>query len=268
VPLIDIGPGPLDYELVEASATAVARPTLVFLHEGLGSIGLWRGFPDRVRDRLGGPRTLVYSRHGYGQSVVVPPPRSLRYMHDEALDVLPILFERLGVERPLLVGHSDGASIALIYAGAGHPVAGLVLIAPHVIVEDRSIAGIEEARQAFLTTDLPMRLARHHADPDATFWGWNGAWLDPSFREWSIEEYLPSIDCPLLLVQGEADAYGTLRQLDLIQESVRGATRRLVLPGVGHAPHVEQPDDVADVIASFVRTVADDQDGAIRRPRT
>jgi pimeloyl-ACP methyl ester carboxylesterase len=176
-------------------------------------------------------------------------------MHDEADVVLPALLEQFGVERPVLVGHSDGASIALLYAGAGRPVRALVLLAPHVFVEDRSIEGIEAARRAYRNGDLAVRLARHHDNPDATFRGWNDVWLSPEFRSWNIEDRLPAVTCPVLLVQGAADPYGTVAQLDAIERGVAGPCRRVVLPGVGHAPHAEAPAETLAVVGAFVGEV-------------
>lgn len=235
-----------------ASPEAVDRSPLVFLHEGLGSLRLWRDFPARIHHDTG-RRTIVWSRHGYGKSAVVTEPRSVRYMHDEALQVLPELLARLEVNAPVLVGHSDGASIALVHAGsdAGTP-AGLVLLAPHVVVEDVSIAGIEAARKAFETTDLPTRLARHHRDAAATFWGWNRIWLDPAFRGWDITEYLPRITCPVLAVQGHDDQYGTLHQLDLVEGGVPGGIVRVELHDCRHSPHLDQPDATATAVVDFL----------------
>jgi pimeloyl-ACP methyl ester carboxylesterase len=176
-------------------------------------------------------------------------------MHDEADDVLPAVLARFEVERPLLLGHSDGASIALLYAGAGRPVGALVLIAPHVFVEDRSIEGIEAARRAYREGDLATRLARHHDDPDATFRGWNDVWLSPAFRSWNIEDRLSAITCPVLLVQGDADPYGSVAQLDAIERGVAGPCRRVVLPGVSHAPHAEAAAETLAVVTEFVGEV-------------
>jgi len=226
------------------------RPTLVFLHEGLGSAELWRDFPTRVGDALDCP-TFVYSRAGYGHTPREPGPLPVTYLHDEA-KVLAVLLAERGIERPVLVGHSDGASIAIIAAGSGLPVTSLVLIAPHVFVEDRSIAGIEAARDAYETGDLRARLARHHDDVDAAFRGWNDVWLSPAFRSWDITPSLPAIVCPVLLVQCANDPYGTLAQLDAIESAVQGAVERLVLPGDGHSPHVEHPDQVVGAITRFV----------------
>ena len=221
------------------------RPALVFLHEGVGCIELWRSFPDDVRAASGGPTSVVYSRAGYGHSDPAALPRPVGYMHDEADRVLPAVLDRLGIERCVLVGHSDGASIALLAAGGAartaSRVAGLVLIAPHVIVEDATIDAIEAAREAYLNTDLRRRLARYHDDVDNAFWGWNDVWLSPAFRDWDITNRLREITCPVALVQGRADPYGTTAQLDAIAAAVSGPVDQTVIDGVGHAPHVEAP---------------------------
>ena len=232
------------------------RPTLVFLHEGLGCAALWRDFPARVAAATGAP-ALVYSRYGYGRSAVREAPFRTDYMHREALDALPELLDGFGIERPILVGHSDGASIALIHAGSsGRAVAGLIVEAPHVFVEDRSIAGIEAARRMFETSDLRTRMAKYHADPEATFRGWNDAWLDPAFRAWNIEDALPGIACPVLAIQGTEDDYGTLRQIEAIEAGVTGRVDRLVLAGSGHAPHRERPSEVLAAMKAFVDGMA------------
>jgi pimeloyl-ACP methyl ester carboxylesterase len=177
-------------------------------------------------------------------------------MHDQALSVLPPVLERLGVGQPVLVGHSDGASIALLAAGGGLAVTALVLLAPHVVVEDVSVAAITAARTAYDEGDLRRRLARHHDDVDVAFRGWNDAWLDPAFRDWDITDRLPAVTAPVLVVQGADDPYGTTRQLELVGDGVAGPVERLLLPGVGHAPHLEAPDAVLSAIATFVRRVA------------
>jgi pimeloyl-ACP methyl ester carboxylesterase len=227
-----------------------SEPALVFLHEGLGSVELWRSFPDDVHTATG-RRTVVFSRPGYGRSTPVPPPWPVTYMHEQALVVLPAVLEQLEVERPVLVGHSDGASIALIYAGSGHPVAGLVLMAPHVFVEDRSIAGIEAARDAY-ESSLRPRLAKYHDDVDATFWGWNGVWLSPAFRSWNIESFLPGIDAPALALQGTDDQYGTLAQLDAIASGTTNGAECVVLEGQGHVLHLGDTTAVVAAVAAFV----------------
>lgn len=241
--------GSVERELLPGRADL---PPLVFLHEGLGSLGLWRDFPRRVAAACGGPTTLVYSRPGYGHSPPALLPRPVSYMHHEALAVLPAVLAEAGIERPVLVGHSDGASIALIHAGAGHPVTALVLLAPHAFVEDRTVAGIEAATRAYDAGPLRTRLARHHADVDATFRGWSDVWLSAPFRSWNIEDTLPAITSPLLLVQEAGDPYGTLAQLDAIEADVSAPVTRLVLPGTGHSPHETAPDQVAARIATFL----------------
>lgn len=248
-PIIHLGRGAIEYEELDGD---LELAPLVFLHEGLGSLGLWRDFP-RVVAAATGRRSLAFSRHGYGRSVVVTEPRAIDYMHREAMEVLPDLLHRLGYERPVLIGHSDGASIALIHAGtgSGNPV-GLVLLAPHAIVEDRSIEGIEAARVAYLTSDLAERMRRHHLDAASTFWGWNDVWLSPEFRQWDITNVLPGISCPVLLIQGTDDPYGTLAQLDLIEQGVKGRTRRLVLPECGHSPQRDQPGATLTGIVDFL----------------
>jgi pimeloyl-ACP methyl ester carboxylesterase len=246
---VDVDRGAIECELVVGDPAA---PALVFLHEGLGSIDLWRGVPGEVRAAVGEPTTLVYARHGHGRSAPAGLPRPVDYMHHEADVVLPALLDAVGIERPVLIGPSDGASIALLYAGAGHAVAGLVCLAPHVFVEPESIAGIEAAREAYRATDLRAKLGRYHDDPDATFRGWNDVWLSEPFRSWNIEDRLPGVDAPTLLVQGTADQYGTLAQLDAIERRVRGRVRRLVVDGAGHSPHLDACDDVVAAIAEFV----------------
>jgi pimeloyl-ACP methyl ester carboxylesterase len=176
-------------------------------------------------------------------------------MHREALEVLPEVLARLGLERPVLIGHSDGASIALLHAGSGHPAAGLVLLAPHVFVEDVSVAGIAAAGAAYSSTGLRERLARYHDDVDGVFWGWNDVWRSADFRSWNIERVLSAIDVPVLAVQGEDDAYGTLAQLDAIEAGVRGRFERLVVPDGGHVLHTGDATGLVEVIARFVHSL-------------
>lgn len=200
---------------------------------------------------------LVYSRAGYGSSDPVPLPRPLRFMHDEAL-VLPEVMDAAGVRDAVLVGHSDGASIALVYAGRGQAprVRALALEAPHVFCEDATVSSIEAAGESYRAGDLRRALERHHgANVDIAFWGWNRAWLDPDFGSWNLEEYLPGIRVPVLLVQGEQDEYGTLRQLDAIEAGCAGPVRRLVLPDCGHAPHRDQAERTLTAMAAFVGEV-------------
>lgn len=241
----------MDGRRLEVGTIAGEGPALVFLHEGLGSIGLWRGFPELVAAATG-RRAIVYSRAGHGWSSPADLPRSPDFMHHEALVVLPELLEKMEAgEPPILVGHSDGASIGLIHA-ASNPVSGLVLLAPHVFVEPESIAEIEAARVRFETTDLPKRMARHHRDPAGTFYGWNDIWLDPGFRGWNIEDVLPAVDCPALIIQGVDDEYGTLAQVDAIEAGLRGPVGRLILADCGHSPHLDHPELVLEAMTPFV----------------
>jgi pimeloyl-ACP methyl ester carboxylesterase len=242
-------------EVARIAARRPGLPPLVFLHEGLGSVAMWRDFPSRVAERTGA-EAVVYSRLGYGASDRRPGPYAPDYMHREALEMLPKLLDALGTAAPVLVGHSDGASIALIHAGAGiRPVRGVVAMAPHVFVEDISIRSIEAAREAFATTDLKQRLARYHDDPEHAFRGWNDAWLSPAFRDWNIEEYLPEIACPVLAIQGEEDEYGTMAQLASIRRHVPRSTL-LALPGARHSPQRDCPEEVIEAIAGLVEALA------------
>jgi pimeloyl-ACP methyl ester carboxylesterase len=228
----------------------------VFLHEGLGCLDLWRSVPEALAEGAG-RRALVYSRAGYGRSEPATLPRAVDYMHHEGLVVLPGLLLQLGVSRPVLIGHSDGASIAVIAAGAHAVVpSALVLVAPHVFVEDRSIEGIEAARTTYAESDLRSRMAKYHRDPDATFWGWNDVWLSRQFRAWNIEDYLLDITCPILVVQGDADDYGTLAQVEAVAAGSAGVVERVVVAGCGHSPHLERPDVVLPAITEFVRSWA------------
>ena len=237
-------------------AQAADAPLMVFLHEGLGSVAMWRDFPQRLCDALG-CRGLVYSRPGYGRSTPRAPDEAwgTDFMHRQAHSVLPALLRALGVDTvrhpPWLFGHSDGGSIALLHA-ARFPgeVAGAIVLAPHILVEDLSVSSIEEARQAYLSTDLPQRLARYHDDPDSAFWGWNRIWLEPAFRAWSIEDELAAITCPLLAVQGLDDEYGTLAQIRGIAERVP-QTELLELAACGHSPHRDQEQTLVDAVAGF-----------------
>ncbi len=242
---------PLRLELDWVGAAASAHPTVVFLHEGLGSVAMWKGFPARLC-AAHGLRGLVFSRYGYGRSTPKPPDEHWTpdFMHVQAHEVLPALFERLGVRRPWLFGHSDGGSIALLHA-ARFEVAGIIVVAPHLFVEDVSIASIAAARDAYESTDLRARLARYHDDPDSAFRAWNDAWLDPAFRSWNIEADIDSIRCPVLAVQGEGDEYGTLAQIRGIAARVP-TTELLVIPDCGHSPHRDAPDLLARESARFI----------------
>lgn len=242
----------LEYELLPAHQ--IDRPTLVFLHEGLGSIALWRDFPARVAQTTG-CRTLIWSRTGYGQSVSSAAPRTARYMHDEALQVMPALFAQLGIERPVLVGHSDGGSIALIYGGAfPDAVAGLVVLAPHEFVEEKALEGIRRAGATYAGSDWRDRLGRYHREPDAVFRAWNEIWLSPEFAGWNIMDYLPAIRCPVLAIQGEDDEYATMRQIDCIAEAVADV-ELLKLADCRHSPHRDQPQAVHDAIVDWLERI-------------
>jgi pimeloyl-ACP methyl ester carboxylesterase len=232
-------------------AGAPHEAAIVLLHEGLGSIAMWRDFPARLHVRTG--RTVVtYSRWGYGNSDPLTAARPIDYMQREGEVVLPEVLAQLDVRRPVLFGHSDGASIALIAAGARPDLcAALILEAPHVIVEDLSIRSIELARVAWETTNLRERLARYHADPDGAFRGWNDAWLDPRFRDWTIEAYVARVTCPALLIQGERDEYGTLDQLARIARHIPSA-HTFVLAAAGHSPHRDDPDAIIERVAEFL----------------
>jgi pimeloyl-ACP methyl ester carboxylesterase len=242
-------------EVTSFVAVAGSPATLVFLHEGLGSARQWRDFPTRLGEATG-LTSLAYSRLGHGASDPVTLPRPLTYMQDEARDFLPRLLDELRIEHAILIGHSDGGSIALVHAAldGGQRVRGLVLEAPHVFVEDVSIASIEKAKEAYDNADLREKLARHHgANVDVAFRGWNDAWLDPAFRAWNLEEHLPRIEVPVLVLQGEDDPYGTRAQVEAIARQVSGPVETLMLPACGHAPHRDQPEATLAAMSAFVR---------------
>ena len=227
------------------------KPPLVFLHEGLGSIRQWRDFPAQVAAATG-RRALVYDRYGYGQSDVLrEKKRNVRFMHDEALIALPRLLKETGVVNPILVGHSDGASISLIHAGGGHAVRGVVAMAPHVFIEPECLKSIDKAAEAFEKTDFAERLAKYHRDARKTFYGWADVWLDPEFKGWDIrDDTLPNIECPVLGIQGYDDEYGTMAQLDELES--RTKAELLKLRNCGHAPFRDQPEKVLSAIVKFV----------------
>jgi len=232
--------------------------TLVLLHEGLGCVALWKDFPFQLARRTQ-CRVLAYSRAGYGGSAPCPLPRPLSFMHDEGLQILPLVLAAAEIDQYVLLGHSDGASIALIHAGeaAGSGLRGLVLMAPHVFVEELPLASIGAAATAFQETDLRQRLARYHGDNvDCAFWGWNRAWLDPDFRSWNLESYLPAIQVPTLLLQGKDDEYGTVRQLKKIATPLGPLADTVLIPACGHAPFRDQPAAVLDRITGFLATHA------------
>jgi pimeloyl-ACP methyl ester carboxylesterase len=252
--MLQVGSARLEYRMIGPQPDAAA--TIVMLHEGLGSVAQWGTFPDDLAHATGAG-VFVYSRAGYGASSPVPLPRPVTYMHDEACEVLPKLLDAIGFRRGLLVGHSDGASIAAIYAGSvqDHRVRGLSLIAPHFVVEDASIAAIEEAKRAYETGDLKPKLARYHQDVETAFRGWNDAWLDPAFRAWDISEELAYLRVPMQIVQGAGDRYGTLRQIEIAEAECYCPVDVTVLPGVGHAPHREAPDAALRIVAEFANRI-------------
>src|SRR6185437_9457520 len=245
-----IGDSDLEYRMIGPGPDAA--PTIVMLHEGLGSAGLWGDFPDKLQAATG-MGVFAYSRSGYGASSPVKLPRPLDYMHREALDVLPKVLDAIGFRRGLLVGHSDGASIAAIYAGGiqDHRIRGLVLIAPHFIVEDISVQSIAGIKTVYEQGELKAKLARWHTNVDNAFYGWNGAWLDPAFRDWDISEYLAYVRVPVAIVQGANDQYGTIRQIEIAQEECYCPVDVTIIPGAGHSPHREAPEATLGLITEF-----------------
>ena len=252
LPLTAAPGGRVEYDDVPGSPD---RSPLLFLHEGLGSVGLWRGFHRRVAAATG-RRAVAYSRLGHGHSDLPTEKRSPRFMHEESADVVPALCTALGLDRPVLVGHSDGASIALLRAAApeGADVGGLVVLAPHVFVEEMGLRSIEQARQAYVEGDLRARMARHHRDPDVTFWNWNDVWLDDAFRGWDIRADLPGIRCPVLGVQGTADQYGSMAHVEAVRDAAAGPVDLRALD-CGHSPHLELPADTDAAVTAFLDTL-------------
>ena len=241
-------------EAARIDASRQGLPAIVLLHEGLGSVRHWKTFPIQLAEATGA-EVFFYSRYGHGDSDPLQAPRPVTYMHHEAKVVLPEILRQAGIERPLLLGHSDGASIAILYAGTfPDSPRGLILEAPHVFVEEITVSSIAKARRQYEQTDLPRRLGRHHAHPDTLFRGWNDIWLDPRFREWNIESYLDCILCPVLVIQGAQDQYGTARQVEAIQRRVRGASA-LILDDCGHAPHRDRCDATLGAIRELLREV-------------
>ncbi len=252
MPIASILTTTLEYKLIPGDPD---RPYLVFLHEGLGSVSMWRDFPDKVA-RQTGARARVYSRQGYGQSGPLTGPRAPQFMHDEALIVLPALLKRLGIVQPILIGHSDGASIALIHAVEHQDnTRGVVLMAPHVFVEAITVESIARIAETYETTDLRARLERHHAHVDDAFRGWSRIWLDPRFQTWSLGAEVQRLSVPTLLIQGADDAYGTLAQIDAISDTAPGPVQRVVLDNCGHVPFRDQEAAVLDAVAGFVARV-------------
>lgn len=243
----------LEYQLLAPSQST--ELTLVFLHEGLGCVAMWKDFPRQVA-QLTGCRVLVYSRAGYGKSNPCSQPRPLSFMHDEGLRVLPKVLAAAEIQKAMLVGHSDGASIALINAGGvvDARIKGLILMAPHVFVEELTLASIREARTAYKTTDLRQRLTRYHGDNvDCAFLGWNQVWLDPDFLNWNLETYLPKIEVPVLLIQGKEDRYGTIRQLEKISDQLPQPAEIVLLPDCGHSPFRDRPVETLKPITDFLQ---------------
>jgi pimeloyl-ACP methyl ester carboxylesterase len=248
-----IGDSDLEYRMIGPMPDAA--PTIVMLHEGLGSAALWGDFPDKLQQATGAG-VFVYSRAGYGASSPVALPRPIDYMHREALDVLPKLLAQIGFQRGVLVGHSDGASISAIYAGGvqDHRIRALALIAPHFIVEDVSVTSIAGIKTAYETTNLREKLARWHTHVDNAFYGWSGAWLDPRFRGWDIGEYLAYIRVPVAIIQGAGDQYGTIRQVEIAQEECYCPVDVTILEA-GHSPHREAPGATLNAISDFANAV-------------
>ena len=229
-------------------------PFIVMLHEGLGSVAQWKDFPSLLAEATGAG-VFLYSRYGHGGSDALKEPRPVSYMHREARVVLPDILRQAKIERPVLLGHSDGASIAILYAGTlPDSPAGLILEAPHVFVEDLAVSGIAHARVLYRETDLAQRLARYHANVDALFWGWNDIWLDPRFRGWNIESYLDSIRCPVLAIQGAQDEYGTVKQIQAIQRRIPRASA-VILDDCKHAPHRDRCEAALSAIGFFFRAL-------------
>jgi pimeloyl-ACP methyl ester carboxylesterase len=245
-------------------------PTLVLLHEGLGCVALWRDFPAKLQQATGFG-VFAYSRLGYGQSGSITLPRPLDYMHQEAQEVLPRVLDAAGIRRTVLVGHSDGASIALIYAGSFQDprMRGIALMAPHVMVEPFCLGEIERARDRYLTGDLKPRLAKYHRNVDAAFLGWNGAWLDPGFpAALELQPEIAHVRVPILVVQGEADPYGTLEHLRIIERETYCPVDSLVLPGIGHSPHLEAPGPTLEAVAEFATRIFRLHEGVTVAPET
>jgi pimeloyl-ACP methyl ester carboxylesterase len=258
---LTVGAADLEYRMI--GPLAADAPTIVMLHEGLGSAALWGDFPEQLQAATGAG-VLVYSRAGYGASSPVQLPRPLDYMHVEALEVLPKLLDEIGFRRGLLLGHSDGASIATIYAGAhqDHRVQGLALIAPHFIVEDVSVASIAEIKTAYEKGGLKAKLARWHNDVDNAFHGWNDAWLDPNFRAWDISDYLSYIRVPIAVLQGADDQYGTIRQVEIAQEECYCPVEVTIFNKAGHSPHREAPEATLNAISEFASAVLHTEEGS------
>ena len=247
---LDLGDQQLEYRFI--GERPEAAPTIVMLHEGLGCVGLWGRFPDQLAEATGFG-VFVYSRAGYGASSPVALPRPLTYMHAEALHVLPRVLDAIGLRRGALLGHSDGASIAAIFAGsvADPRIEAMSLVAPHFFTEDFGLREIAKAKDLYEAGDLRQRLARWHKNVDVSFYGWNRAWLDPGFRAFDLADYLPKIRCAVQVVQGKADPYGSWRQVEVLAEKCTMPVDVVGLPKIGHVPHREAPKAALDAISGF-----------------
>jgi pimeloyl-ACP methyl ester carboxylesterase len=261
---LDLAPLRLEYRMIGPRPDAA--PTIVMLHEGLGSVGLWGSFPDELAAATG-TGVFVYSRAGYGKSSGAKLPRTTAFMDEEAREVLPRVLDAIGFQRGFLLGHSDGASIATIYAGSvqDHRVRGLVLIAPHFFTEEVGLAEIRRARKSFDSGALREKLAPWHADVDVAFHSWNEPWLDPAFQKWDITEALGYIRVPILIVQGENDQYGTLRQIEAAKDECFCPVETVVLPGTRHIPYRETPELTLKAIADFFNRLLQDHREGERR---
>jgi pimeloyl-ACP methyl ester carboxylesterase len=254
---LDLDPLRLEYRMI--GPRPGAAPTVVMLHEGLGSVGLWGPFPDQIAAATGAG-VFAYSRAGYGKSNSGKMPRTTSFLNEEACDVLPRVLDAIGFQRGLLLGHSDGASIAAIYAGSiqDHRVRGLVLIAPHFFTEEVGLTEIRRAHKSFMTGGLRPKLERWHADVDCAFHSWSGPWLDPAFQTWDITEVLGYIRVPILIVQGEDDQYGTLKQIEAAREECYCPVEAAILPGLRHVPYREAPDLTLKTVADFINRLLRD----------
>jgi pimeloyl-ACP methyl ester carboxylesterase len=249
---LEIGASRLEFKMIGPRPDEAA--TFVLLHEGLGSVGLWGDFPMRLADATG-LGVFAYSRAGYGRSSPSAIPRLVTFMHEEARDVLPHVLEAIGLHCGILLGHSDGASIAAIYAGsiADHRICGLVLLAPHFFTEEFGVAEISRMREAYRISDLRAKLAKWHQNPDNAFYNWSGPWLEPAFRQWDITEELAYIRVPILIIQGAEDQYGTLRQVDVAKDECYCPVEAVILEGIRHVPHREAPKETLAAITDFTR---------------
>ena len=258
---LELAPLRLEYRMIGSRPDAA--PTIVMLHEGLGSVGLWGAFPEALATATGAG-VFVYSRTNYGRSSPGKLPRTVNFMHEEALDVLPRVLAAIGFERGILLGHSDGASIATIYAGSvqDHRVRGLVLMAPHFFTEDMGLAQIRRTNEDYQSGDLREKLKRWHADVDSAYQSWSGPWLAPEFRVWDITETLGYIRVPILIIQGADDQYGTLKQIEVAQQECYCPVEAAILPGVRHSPHRDAPALTRDTAAAFInRLLRDHHEG-------